>query len=215
METVIKNTEEKMKKAISNMEGRFTLVRAGRANPRILDPVMVKYYGVDTPLISLATISVPEARQIIIKPFDRSCISDIEKGIYEANIGLTPNNNGEMITLVIPELTEERKKRLLKLFENGEMTNQVISAMPQTILDDPKAMEKIAESILSNSNYTDKIYSIVKSQEHFGDIFSKLDTEKKEKVAEVDALQKKIEILNSQIEDEKNGISTEEVKKLT
>ena len=87
METVIKNTEEKMKKAISNMEGRFTLVRAGRANPRILDPVMVKYYGVDTPLISLATISVPEARQIIIKPFDRSCISDIEKGIYEANIG--------------------------------------------------------------------------------------------------------------------------------
>ena len=113
------------------------------------------------------------------------------------------------------ELTEERKKRLLKLFENGEMTNQVISAMPQTILDDPKAMEKIAESILSNSNYTDKIYSIVKSQEHFGDIFSKLDTEKKEKVAEVDALQKKIEILNSQIEDEKNGISTEEVKKLT
>lgn len=114
METVIKNTEEKMKKAISNMEGRFTLVRAGRANPRILDPVMVKYYGVDTPLISLATISVPEARQIVIKPFDRSCISDIEKGIYEANIGLTPNNNGEMITLVIPELTEERRKEYVK-----------------------------------------------------------------------------------------------------
>ena len=114
METIIMNTEEKMKKAISNMEGRFTLVRAGRANPRILDPVMVKYYGVDTPLISLATISVPEARQIIIKPFDRSCISDIEKGIYEANIGLTPNNNGEMITLVIPELTEERRKEYVK-----------------------------------------------------------------------------------------------------
>ena len=114
METVIMNTEEKMKKAISNMEGRFTLVRAGRANPRILDPVMVKYYGVDTPLISLATISAPEARQIIIKPFDRSCISDIEKGIYEANIGLTPNNNGEMITLVIPELTEERRKEYVK-----------------------------------------------------------------------------------------------------
>ena len=114
MQTVIKNTEEKMKKAISNMERRVTLVRGGRANPRILEPVMVKYYGVDTPLISLATISVPEARQIIIKPFDRSCISDIEKGIYEANIGLRPNNNGEMITLVIPELTEERRKEYVK-----------------------------------------------------------------------------------------------------
>ena len=101
METVLKDTEEKMLKAISNMEGRFTNVRAGRANPRILDNVMVKYYGVDTPLIQLATISVPEARQLVIKPFDKSCISDIEKGIYEANIGLTPNNNGEMVTLVI------------------------------------------------------------------------------------------------------------------
>lgn len=114
METILKDTEEKMLKAISNMEGRFTNVRAGRANPRILDNVIVKYYGVETPLIQLATISVPEARQLVIKPFDKSCISDIEKGIYEANIGLTPNNNGEMVTLVIPELTEERRKEYVK-----------------------------------------------------------------------------------------------------
>ena len=114
METVINNTEEKMLKAIESMEGRFSNVRAGRANPKILDGVMVKYYGVETPLIQLATISVPEARMIVIKPFDRSCISDIEKGIYEANIGLTPNNNGEMVTLVIPELTEERRKEYVK-----------------------------------------------------------------------------------------------------
>ncbi len=114
METVINNTEEKMLKAIESMEGRFANVRAGRANPKILDGVMVKYYGVETPLIQLATISVPEARMIVIKPFDRSCISDIEKGIYEANIGLTPNNNGEMVTLVIPELTEERRKEYVK-----------------------------------------------------------------------------------------------------
>ena len=114
METIIKQTEEKMLKAIENMEKRFTNVRAGRANPRILDNVMVKYYGIETPLIQLATISVPEARQLVIKPFDKSCISDIEKGIYEANIGLTPNNNGEMVTLVIPELTEERRKEYVK-----------------------------------------------------------------------------------------------------
>ena len=103
-----------MLKAIENMEKRFTNVRAGRANPRILDEVMVKYYGVPTPLIQLATISVPEARQLVIKPFDKSCISDIEKGIYEANIGLTQNNNGETVCLVIPELTEERRKEFVK-----------------------------------------------------------------------------------------------------
>lgn len=114
MDEVIYKTEEKMEKAIANMEERFLSVRAGRANPRILDSVMVKYYGIDTPLIQLATISVPEARQLVIKPFDRSCISDIEKGIYEANVGLTPNNNGETIILVIPQLTEERRKEFVK-----------------------------------------------------------------------------------------------------
>ena len=114
METVLKQTEEKMIKAIENMEKRFTNVRAGRANPRILDNVMVKYYGIETPLIQLATVSVPEARQLVIKPFDKSCISDIEKGIFEANIGLTPNNNGETVMLVIPELTEERRKEYVK-----------------------------------------------------------------------------------------------------
>lgn len=114
MDEVIYKTEEKMEKAISNMEERFLNVRAGRANPRILDSVMVKYYGIDTPLIQLATISVPEARQLVIKPFDRSCISDIEKGIYEANVGLTPNNNGETIILVIPQLTEDRRREFVK-----------------------------------------------------------------------------------------------------
>ena len=114
METVIKQTEEKMIKALDNMEKRFTNVRAGRANPRILDNVMVKYYGIETPLIQLATVSVPEARQLVIKPFDKSCIPDIEKGIFEANIGLTPNNNGETVILVIPELTEERRKEYVK-----------------------------------------------------------------------------------------------------
>lgn len=114
MEEVINKTEDKMKKAIANMESRFLTVRAGRANPSILDGVMVNYYGVDTPLKQLANISVPEARQLSIKPFDRSCLGNIEKAIYEANIGLTPNNNGEVVFLVIPALTEERRKELVK-----------------------------------------------------------------------------------------------------
>ena len=106
--------EDKMQKAINVMENRFLNVRAGRANPRILDKIEVEYYGVLTPLIQLATISVPEARKLVIKPFDRSSIGSIEKAIFEANIGLTPNNNGEVVMLIIPELTEERRKEYVK-----------------------------------------------------------------------------------------------------
>lgn len=111
---ILEKTEEKMEKSIQSMEKRFTNVRAGRANPAILDGVMVNYYGSETPLKSLATISIPEARQLMIKPFDRGSLSDIEKGIYEANIGLTPNNNGECIILNIPALTEETRKGYVK-----------------------------------------------------------------------------------------------------
>lgn len=111
---ILLEAEEKMEKAISSMENRFLNIRAGRANPRILDKVMPEYYGTPTPLIQLATISVPEARKIVIKPFDRNSIGAIEKAIFEANIGLTPNNNGETIMLIIPELNEERRKEYVK-----------------------------------------------------------------------------------------------------
>ena len=114
MNEILEETELNMESAIENMEKRFTNVRAGRANPAILDGVMVSYYGAPTPLKQLATISIPEARQLMIKPFDKSCLQAIEKGIYEANIGLTPNNNGEVIILNIPALTEETRKEYVK-----------------------------------------------------------------------------------------------------
>ncbi len=114
VDEILLDAEEKMQKAIDVMENRFLNVRAGRANPRILDKIEVEYYGVLTPLIQLATISVPEARKLVIKPFDRSSIGAIEKAIFEANIGLTPNNNGEVVMLIIPELTEERRKEYVK-----------------------------------------------------------------------------------------------------
>ena len=114
IDEILLETEDKMQKAIDVMENRFLNVRAGRANPRILDKVMPEYYGVLTPLIQLATISVPEARKIVIKPFYRNSIGAIEKAIFEADLGLTPNNNGETIMLVIPELTEERRKEYVK-----------------------------------------------------------------------------------------------------
>ena len=115
MENEILNvTEDKMKKALDVTEKKFTSVRAGRANPATLDGVMVSYYGVLTPLKQLATISVPEARQLQIKPFDRSCLSAIEKAIYDSDLGYTPNNDGETIRIVIPMLTEDRRVELTK-----------------------------------------------------------------------------------------------------
>ena len=114
METCIKNAEEKMNGAITSLEHKFTNVRAGRANPSMLDGITVEYYGVETPLKQLANISVPEARQLSIKPFDKSILGGIEKSIFEANLGITPNNNGECIFLVIPPLTEDRRKELVK-----------------------------------------------------------------------------------------------------
>lgn len=114
MDEILLEAEEKMNNTISNLDKRLLNIRAGRANPAILDNVTVSYYGVDTPLKQLATISIPEARQLAIKPFDRSTISLIEKGIYEANIGLTPNNNGEVIILNIPALTEETRREYVK-----------------------------------------------------------------------------------------------------
>lgn len=104
----------RMQKAIENMKHRFTTVRAGRANPGLVNDIKVEYYGVSTPLQQLATISIPEARQLSIKPFDRSCLKDIEKAIFEANLGVTPTNNGEIIIITIPELTEERRKEYVK-----------------------------------------------------------------------------------------------------
>lgn len=111
---ILLEVEEKCEKALNNLIERFKTVRTGRANPSSLDKVMVNYYGVATPLRSLANITVPEARQLLIKPFDKGALSGIEKGIYEANLGYTPNNDGESIRIVIPDLTEERRKELVK-----------------------------------------------------------------------------------------------------
>ena len=111
IDKILEETEIKMQHSIEAMEKKFMNVRAGRANPAILNKVEVLYYGVPTPLNQLAQISIPEARQLAIKPFDKSCLGAIEKGIYEANIGLTPNNNGETIILNIPALTEETRNK--------------------------------------------------------------------------------------------------------
>ncbi len=125
MNTVLNDTNERMQQALINLEKKFTNVRAGRANPSMLDGIMVEYYGVPTPLKQIANITIPEARQLSIKPYDRSALAGIEKAIFEANLGVTPNNNGEVVFIVIPPLTEDRRKELVKqvkaLAEEGKI----------------------------------------------------------------------------------------------
>jgi len=154
---VIKETEEKMKKAVEAMEKRFQTVRAGRANPSSLDGVMVNYYGVMTPLKQLATISVPEARQLLIKPFDRSCLSAIEKAIFESNLGYTPGNDGETIRIVIPMLTEDRRKELVKqvkaMAEDGKVSIRNIrhdALEDLEVLELPEDEEKSKSAAIQN-----------------------------------------------------------------
>ena len=113
-EEILLEVEDNCEKAVLNLQERFKTVRTGRANPSSLDKVMVNYYGAPTPLRQLANITVPEARQLLIKPFDKGALSNIEKGIYEADLGYTPNNDGESIRIIIPDLTEDRRRELVK-----------------------------------------------------------------------------------------------------
>ena len=108
------DTEIRMLKAIENLDNKLLGIRAGRANPSMLNGIMVEYYGNPTPLNSIANITVPEARQLFIKPFDRSALKEIEKAINEKDLGIVPSNNGEMIILTIPELTEDRRREYVK-----------------------------------------------------------------------------------------------------
>ena len=114
MSQILENSKKDMDKTIETLNHRFATVRAGRANPSSLDGVMVEYYGTPTPLKSLATITVPEARILQIKPFDKHSLADIEKAIVAANLGYNPSNDGETIRIVIPQLTEERREELVK-----------------------------------------------------------------------------------------------------
>ena len=126
METeIINELEVGLKKVLVSLEEKFKHINAGRANPSMLDGVMVNYYGSMTPLKSLTTISVPEDRQLLIKPFDRSSLSAIEKAIFEANLGFTPTNDGETIRITIPMLTEDRRKELVKQAKTISEENKV------------------------------------------------------------------------------------------
>ncbi len=136
------NVELKMMQTIENLQNRLLNIRAGRANPSMLNGIMVSYYGNMTPLQSLANITVPEARKLFIKPFDRGVLKDIERAINEANLGIAPTNNGEMIILTIPELNEERRKDYVKQAKNiGEEAKVALRNIRQEANNDIKKEE--------------------------------------------------------------------------
>ena len=114
MNEKLKAYEEKMTKTMANLDGEFGAIRAGRANPNVLNRIMVDYYGTPTPIQQVANVSVPEARMIQIQPWDKTMIKAITKAIQTSDLGINPNNDGSVIRLVFPELTEERRKELVK-----------------------------------------------------------------------------------------------------
>lgn len=143
MKEVIKKCEEKMTKTCENLDGEFSNIRAGRANPNLLNRIMVEYYGTPTPMQQVGNISVPEPRIIQINPWEKSLLKAIEKAILASDLGITPTNDGTSIRLVFPELTEERRKELVKdIKKKGEAAKVSVRNVRRDANDTLKKMEK-------------------------------------------------------------------------
>lgn len=140
---ILKNTEEHMKKAVESTRKELQGIRTGRANPGLLDRVVVDYYGAPTPLKQLANISTPDGKCLVIQPYDKNSLKDIETAINKSDLGMTPNNDGSVIRIVIPVLTEERRKELVKVIKKfSEDGKVVIRNSRRDGLDNIKKLEK-------------------------------------------------------------------------
>ena len=146
MEEKLKVYEDKMNKTLDNLQSEFASIRAGRANPHVLDKLRVDYYGTPTPIQQVGNISVPEARMIVIQPWEKSLLKAIEKAILTSDLGINPTNDGTMIRLVFPELTEERRKDLAKdVKKKGEAGKVAIRNIRRDANDTFKKQEKANE----------------------------------------------------------------------
>lgn len=146
MDQRLNQYEEKMEKSVGALEKDFAAIRAGRANPHILDKIKVDYYGTPTPLQQVGNISVPEARILQIQPWESSLIKEIEKAILNSDLGINPTNDGKVIRLVFPELTEDRRKELAKdIKKKGENAKVAIRNIRREVNDAFKKMNKASE----------------------------------------------------------------------
>lgn len=152
-----KPVEEKMKKTINVLKDELAGLRAGRANPAVIDKIFVDYYGVKTPISQLSNISVPEARIILIQPWDAKMLKEIEKAIQKSDIGINPINDGKVIRLVFPTLTEERRKELIKVIKKqGEESKVAIRTIRREAINEYKQMEKKSEITEDDLKDTEK-----------------------------------------------------------
>ena len=180
----LKEIEERMEKTVSVFEGNLAEIRAGRANPNILNKVMVEYYGVPTPINQVAGISVPEPRLIVIQPWDMSVLKEIEKAIQKADIGINPNNDGKVIRLTFPELTEERRKEIVKDIKKiTEEAKIAIRSIRRDGIDMAKAAQKNNE--LTEDELEDAENNIQKLTDNKIEQIDKLSEDKEKEIMSV------------------------------
>ena len=181
MEELIMTYDDKMEKSLDNLYGEYTSIRAGRANPHILDKITVDYYGSPTPLQQVGNISVPEARMIVIQPWEASILKDIEKALLMSDLGLTPTNDGKMIRLVFPELTEERRKELVKdVKKKGENAKVAVRNIRRDAMDAIKKKGK--EDGISEDEIKEYQDDVQKSTDKY---VAKIDAAVEEKSKEI------------------------------
>ena len=175
---------EKMQKAISVLQENLGTVRAGRANPAILNKVSVEYYGTMTPLTQVASISIPEARTLVIQPWDANLLKDIEKELSKSDIGITPNNDGKVIRLTFPELTEERRKEIVKTIKKmGEDSKVTIRSIRRDAIDFAKNLKKNNE--ISEDELKGEEDNVQKMTDKFVDEIDKIIAQKEKEIMQV------------------------------
>jgi ribosome recycling factor len=157
-QTVLQNAKDRMEKAVAALKKELSSLRAGRATPALLDRIQADYYGSPTPINQMASITTPDPRTLLIQPWDRSAINEIEKAIMKSDLGLTPANDGQVIRIVIPQLTEERRNELVKLTRKyGEESKVAVRNIRRDANDEIKKLEKGTISEDESRRYQDEI----------------------------------------------------------
>ena len=184
VDEIFSNCKEDLEKAYLHQQNEYLVIRAGRANPHILDKVMVEYYGVPTPIVQMGTVTVSEARILNINVWDASQIKNVEKAISQSDIGITPTDDGKTIRLVFPMLTEERRKEIVKNVKKiCEETKVVMRNVRRDALDMLKSMKKDGE--LSEDEYASSEKEVQKLIDKYTDLADKLAEDKEEEVMKV------------------------------
>jgi len=181
---LVHDTEKRMRSSIQSLEDDLAAIRTGRANPALIEKISIEYYGSPVPLMQLATISVPEPRQLMVRPFDASSIKNIEKGILASELGLTPINDGKVIRLNLPPLTEERRRELIKFVHNRlEDARVAVRNIRRDAIKDLRDFEE--EKMISEDEQKRGEEDIQKLTDRFGEEIDEIGKKKEIEIMEV------------------------------